>query len=168
MESLNCNSCGASLQAPNGANYLTCNHCGQTLAVRRTESATFTEAIDRLNETTTSLREQVANLSRQSRLADLDRRWELEREEYMVSGKDGSRQLPTAGGSLVGGVVIVLFGTFWTIMASRASPFLALFGVVFVLFGVGTSIHSFQKSGGYAEAWRRYQAERARIEEEEG
>ncbi len=180
MESLNCNSCGAPLQAPEDANYLTCNHCGQTLVVRRTDSATFTEAVERLTETTASLKDEIDDLARHNRLADLDRRWELERETYMITGRYGQRRLPTAGGALVGGVVVAVFGSFWIAMTlgiTSSGPgggppgvvrvAFPLFGVVFVISGIVMSIRSFQKANDYSQASRRYQEERSRILGEE-
>ena len=60
---------------------------------------------------------QLAEVRYQNDLARIDREWEMEKEQYMVTGKHGTRHLPTQGmglGIAVGGG---LFGLFWTIMA---------------------------------------------------
>ena len=45
--SVSCNHCGAPLEVPPGANYVTCAHCGSRLAVKRTGSAVYTELLER-------------------------------------------------------------------------------------------------------------------------
>ncbi len=45
QESVRCNECGAVLQAPSSARYVTCNHCNISLEVHRTSVATYTEAL---------------------------------------------------------------------------------------------------------------------------
>jgi DNA-directed RNA polymerase subunit RPC12/RpoP len=39
-ETLNCNECGALIQVPSTARYVTCNRCGAHLVVQRTGIAT--------------------------------------------------------------------------------------------------------------------------------
>ena len=172
LESLLCNSCGAPLQVPASAKYVKCNHCQTQLQVHRDAGVTFTESIEELNETTRSLTDQVAKLTAQQKLSDLDRQWELEREQYMVSGQNGVKRLPSEGGSAIGGIVIVGFGIFWTIgaagMASsspfRGPGFLPLFGIIFIGFGIFASIHGYQKAGDYREAHKKYKREREKLQ----
>ena len=66
VERLTCNSCGAPLEVPSSANYVTCNHCSTQLTIRRQENVTFTESLERLAERTDQLTEQVENLSGQN------------------------------------------------------------------------------------------------------
>jgi len=73
LESLNCDHCGAPLEISLTANYVKCNHCGSQLAVRRSATATFTEKVEQLAETTEQLAEQVSDLTRQSKLTELER-----------------------------------------------------------------------------------------------
>jgi LSD1 subclass zinc finger protein len=167
LESIACNNCGAPLQVPEGANFVTCVHCDTQLAVKRSGNARFTEAIE-------DLREQVEKLTRQNELEALDREWEMEKESFMVSGKHGLRQLPTKTGSLIGGIVIAVFGLFWTVMAfsitGTASHFgggfgglfscFPLFGLLFVAGGIATSVFAYRKAGDYELARRRYKRRR--------
>jgi len=165
---------------PTGTNFLKCNHCGQQLAVRRSDSATFTEAADRLTQTTEDLAEQVEELTQYNKLAELDRRWQQQREDFMVTTKHGHRRLPNEGGALIGGVVIVVFGCIWTAMAcgitSMAPDFgpfgiakiaFPAFGLLFIVFGATTSIRHYQMAKQFREANRRYLEERNRLADEE-
>lgn len=139
--------------------------------------------------------DQLEEIKFQNELAQLDREWELERENYMVSGKRG-RYIPGKASSLFGGIVIVGFGIFWTLMAAsmtghRDASFDAirvdssgvvntetsgnsigsifpLFGVLFVLFGAGMSLYSFTKASQYEEAKQRYQDRRWEMQNRNG
>lgn len=50
IEKLSCVSCGGRLEVPERTRYLNCNHCDQSLAVKHSETATFTEAMEQLTE----------------------------------------------------------------------------------------------------------------------
>ena len=118
---------------------------------------------------------QIAALQRQNAVAQLDREWEMEKEQYMVTGRYGSRSLPSEGGSLLGGLIIGGFGVFWTIFAfsitsgasAAGAPGIAsvfpFFGILFVVVGIGSSINSYSKAGQYREAEQRYQEKRAQM-----
>jgi hypothetical protein len=117
-------------------------------------------------------------ITHQNELAQLDREWELARESYMVTGKHGHRYIPTQAGSVVVGVVIGLFGAFWTAMAAGITGGMAghgppgagglvslfpLFGILFIVVGVGMSIYSFTRATEYAKAEQRYLQRRAEL-----
>src|SRR5437879_3229328 len=80
-------------------------------------------------------------------------------------GRYGQRSIPSQGMSVLGGVVVVGFGIFWTAMAASmgAPGFFPLFGVLFILAGVGMSIYSYTKASAYEEAQQRYQHRRAQL-----
>jgi len=160
--SLTCNNCGAPLRVPDSAKFVTCNHCDAQLAIHRNANATFTEQLDKIAETTDQLADAVTQLTRQNEIARIDREWAMEKQDYMITGKHGHRHLPNEVSSVIGGVVAVGFGIFWTIAtASSSAPgFFPLFGVLFVCIGIGVSIHGFVKAQGYREAQRRYRRRR--------
>jgi LSD1 subclass zinc finger protein len=166
IESLLCNSCGAPLEVPDSANFIKCNHCDTQLAIRRDNSVTFTETIDRLAKSTEALHEEVKQLSAQQAIADLDRQWQIERENFYVKGENGSRHLPSEGGAVVGGVIAAVFGVFWTFMTiSMGAPgFFPLFGILFIGMGIFGAIHTSQKAGDYKAAESRYRRERSRLQ----
>lgn len=132
-------------------------------------------------------RQQLEELRRANAVAQLDREWDIERESYTVTGYQGGgdvhagrpyRYRPTRGGSVVGGVVTTVFGIIWTAgacsMSSMADGFggtpvggfaglFPLFGIVFVLFGVWSSMNAYDKADSYEDAEADYQHRRAML-----
>ena len=166
LTTVSCNGCGAPLRIPVDARFVTCNHCSTQLAVKHNESVTFTEQLGEINERTERIEEDLADLKSRQEIEDIDREWELERESYMVTGKHGHRSIPSTAGSVIGGVVVVVFGFFWTVMAvSIGAPgIFPLFGILFIVIGIVTSIVSFTKAQGYNVAQRRYRRRRSDAE----
>jgi hypothetical protein len=109
--------------------------------------------------------DELAEIRRQNEVAQLDREWQIERERYMMTSRYGGRYAPNRATSLIGGIIIAAFGTFWTITAfgMGAPGLFPLFGVLFVLGGIGVSAYSFIKAGEYEQAYRRYQQRRASL-----
>src|SRR5262245_48701125 len=109
--------------------------------------------------------EHLEEIRNQNEVAQLDREWQNERERYMISGRYGARYIPNRATSLIGGVVVGGFGILWTIIAASmgAPGLLPLFGVIFVLAGIGMSAYSFVKAGEYEQAYARYQQRRASL-----
>ena len=171
IENIACNSCGAPLEVSATTQFATCRHCGAKLSIQRTDTAIFTEILEKLTTKTDQLSEQVNNLSGLSELAALDREWELERENYMVTSKHGGKHIPSEAGSIGGGVVITLFGCFWTVMALIVTSFIPiinvvfpLFGIVFVIAGIASSMSSYNKAGDYRRAQELYRRRREEIQ----
>ena len=161
IEKIACNSCGAPLEVATTTQFVTCRHCGMKLSIQRTDTATFTEILDKLTAKTDQLSEQVNNLAGYTEMTALDREWELERLNYMMTGKRGGKHIPSEAGSIGGGIAITLFGCFWTVMAFAITSFIPipivhivfpLFGVVFVIIGIVSSISSYNKAGDYRRA----------------
>jgi uncharacterized membrane protein len=178
-ETLNCNQCGALIQVPITARYVTCNRCGAHLVVQRTGVATYTEAAPRpaaAGEADPGWREmsgRLEYLEYQNELARIDREWDLERESYMVRGRYGARYVPNAVAAVVMGVIAAGFGIFWTVMAfgiaggaGGLGAIFPLFGVVFIAAGVGMSIYQFNKAQQYQSALAAYQRRRADVEDQ--
>jgi hypothetical protein len=103
------------------------------------------------------------NIQFQNELERLEREWEREREYYMVTDKYGSRHVPSKGGSLVLTLVMVGIGLFLTIMfvSGGAPAMFPLFGIIFILIGIGRGIWVFNKADEYQRAYQRYQQRRA-------
>lgn len=125
------------------------------------------------------LEAELAELRAEKELERIDREWEAERQQFMVSDKHGHKSLPTAGGSLVVGVVGAVFGVIWTAMAigitSGAPEFgpFAIAKVAFPIIGVAITIGAIvmgvlgaQKAGEYEKAHAAYQARRAAVKRE--
>jgi len=117
-----------------------------------------------------SEQDQLEAIRLQNEIAQLNRQWEIERREYMVPGRYGHSYVPGKSSSLFGGVMIVCFGIFWTLMASSISsrapgPFslFPLFGVLFIFFGIGISFYSFLQAEKYQLAKKRYEQRRRKL-----
>jgi uncharacterized protein YqgQ len=115
--------------------------------------------------------QQLEEIRIQNEIAQLDREWLLERENYMLPTRYGHRRVPGKTGSVLGGIVAVGFGILWTGMASSMAAigggpfnFFPFVGVLFILFGAGMSVVGFMKSVQHDEAQRRYQRRRAEIQ----
>lgn len=170
---LTCQHCSAPLEVPADAKFVTCSHCGTQLAIRKTNSVAYTETLDAIDKRTERMAEQIDDLQRRAAIAELDRQWELDREQYYVTDKDGDRHLPTEGSSIVGGIVITVFGAIWTAIAcgiggavgSHGGPgiigmIFPLFGIAFVAFGIWNAFNSYNKADAYKKAEARYRRER--------
>lgn len=140
------------------------------MAIRRTESTTFTEQLGEITKKTDEIKQVVTELARQNKVAAIDRQWDREKERFMITDKDGHRHLPSEGGAVAGGVMVVVFGTIWTVGAAAITsgmPFggvtavFPLFGVAFVIFGICISVYSYNKAKEYRSAQRRYYQRRA-------
>ena len=107
----------------------------------------------------------------QNEIAQLDRQWTLERESYMVFNHEGPRYIPSKGGSVAGGIAVVLFGTFWTAMATYLTSFAPFsfamlfpaFGILFIVVGAASTIASFNKAQQYSQAEANYHRRRQEL-----
>lgn len=142
--------------------------------MHRDAGVSFTESLEKLNETTENLKEQVSRLTNQQELADLERQWDRKRESLMISDKHGRKHVPNSASSTIGGMVVVVFGGIWTIgaisMASQ-SPFgsaklFPIFGLAFIAFGIFGIIHTNTKAGEYQRAESDYRRKRAKLTRE--
>ncbi len=160
LETLNCNHCGAPLSVPQAANFVTCNHCSTRLAIRRTASTTFTEQLERIESQQEQVLEKLSRLERDNRLAQIDRAWEHERQQYLITDKYGHRHEPSETMAMFGGLLVIGIGIVWTVFAASVGSPIAIFGIFFVLFGLGVSFFQYHKAQGFRAARRRYQRRR--------
>jgi LSD1 subclass zinc finger protein len=122
---LNCNRCGAPLEVPEKAKFVTCTFCQTQLAVQRSGGAAYTEALEKLDERTEQIADDVEILKLQAELDRLDREWTSGRERYMRADNNGVMSVPTRAGALavmlistVGGIAFTAFSS--TMMAASA------------------------------------------------
>lgn len=160
LESLTCNNCGAPLKVPESANFVKCNHCSTQLAIRRTESTTFTEQLGEITKKTDEIKQVVTELARQNKVAAIDRQWDREKEQFMIAGKDGRRHLPSETGAVFTGVAFGVVGIIWCIAAFSSGSPMGVFGVVVVIIGVVIAGVNYAKAEEYQKAHRRYRQRR--------
>ncbi len=101
----------------------------------------------------------------QIRITQSDREWELAREGYMVSSRYGTRYIPRQGESVLGGVTVVIIGTFCLFIAVSAGKMasFALFGVVLIVAGIASGIRNFSRASKYQQDEAAYQQRRAAL-----
>jgi LSD1 subclass zinc finger protein len=163
LETIACNQCGAPLSVPEGAKFITCNHCHANLAVRRNESVRYTEMVEKIAEHTANLAEQVAHLRYQNELERIDREWQQERDSFMITDKDGARHEPSEGAASIVFVLVIAFGIFWTIVAGAMFPPFALFGILFVGAAIYQMVSMRKKAQEYQQAQQAYKLRRNRL-----
>lgn len=165
LETIACNQCGAPLTVPEAAQFVRCNHCSASLAVRRSESVTYTEVVEKLVEHTSKLAEQVAHLRYQAELARIDGDWDRERQRHLVSQKNGAPTEPTYGGAVFGGVAMAVVGILAAILGGSGpgGGGFALFGIGAVMLGAFAAIFGWHKAAEFERARKRYKARRARL-----
>jgi DNA-directed RNA polymerase subunit RPC12/RpoP len=56
---VNCNHCGASLEIPSAARFVTCRYCNSQLQVHRSETTITTEVLQRIDQNTASMAEDL-------------------------------------------------------------------------------------------------------------
>lgn len=172
---VSCNHCGATLQVDEKTRFVTCSYCHSRLAIQRSDSAVFTEVLEKIEENTGHMAENLEVIKLQNELEQVDREWMMSRENLMVSGENGSRSEPTSAG----GVIMILFGVIgggaWTIFAVsavHAPAIFPLFGLVFIAAMVFGGISMIGKSGRLDAVRRQHEMRRGdlirRIERAKG
>jgi|GEM_PF-1408365 len=178
LESLSCNNCGAPVDVPQSANFITCAHCGSRLAVRRTETAHYTEVLDRLQAHAYKVDRDLQYLRVQNDLLLIDQAWEEERKQYMVRTRDGATVEPSqghvitsviaAGIATVAGIVLACP---LMVPSRRPDPFVTpntepffapiiIFIVIMIAFALLGTIFSYTKYNAYKSAEAKYIARR--------
>lgn len=123
-----------------------------------------------------SLAAQLAEMRYRNELARIDREWEIEKEQYMVTDKYRRRHIPTAGAGRLTAIFGGVFGALWMSIAigmtsggldfgafSVAKLVFPLFGVLFIAIAVGYGIYYENKAAAYQKALAAYKARRAAV-----
>lgn len=151
--SLNCNHCGAPLDVPAKAKFVTCGFCSCRLQVRHTGNTYSTAAIEQLVEQTNRIQDDVNDLKRRAAIADLDERWRNQKSGLLVRNKQGRESVPTVIGTVIPGIMCVGFTLFFT----------AVFGPLAFLVGLFCCAQiamQIRKASTYSRAKQRYERQR--------
>lgn len=169
---LACDGCGADLELPEDARFVTCRFCDARLEVRRTESAAFTrvrEAVERVEQKTEklsgemrALRAENRMLSLKDELHQLERDWDQQKADLMIRGKDGNLSEPTRFTAQVIGGVTVAAGAFVALAMPAAHALLA--GLAIGVMGVAVGVWQHSKAVRFERAQGRYFDRRAELE----
>lgn len=118
------------------------------------------------------IQNQLEEITRQQEAARIDREWEREREGYLMTGRAGGgkygggysyQYVPTVGGAIWTGLVAVFGGVLWMgfVFSSGGGAF-GLFGLVFLVFGLGFAFYQYTQAVAYEQAEADYKRRRAR------
>lgn len=162
-----CQGCGADLEVDEEIRFVNCNYCGAKLEIVHDRTTTHSRVLEKLEKRSDEMAGDLKVIRLQNDLEKLDREWDREMQGFMVTGKDGEKSLPSAAGSMIGGVVAIIFGVFWIGFASSmgAPGFFPLFGLVFIAFAVFGMMRNGIKATGYQEAESRMQGRRRELVE---
>lgn len=174
LVALNCNECGAKLEVPETAKFVTCNHCDTQLAIKHTNGASFTELAEvasRVEESAKEIEERAEELSGHSELLvlqndleRLDREWDVERTELMVKGKNGHKHVPSKTQATMLYLIapVFLFMGIWAYTQSGTWMMLVLsLGVTVVVVFAGMSTTA--KAKAFEQARARHEAAREEL-----
>jgi uncharacterized Zn finger protein (UPF0148 family) len=167
--SVTCNHCGAPLSVPGDARFVTCTYCGTRLEVHRSGGAAYTAVLNSIDQRTERIERDVAEIKVREQMEQLDREWMIERERFMVRGKNGNVSMPNGPGAVVGSAAAAVFGVFWifaTSSAHGAPTFFPLFGVLFIIAAVVGGLTAVGKAAQYGDAERDYKRRRRELQDQ--
>ena len=176
ISTVSCNSCGAALQVDDSSRFVTCRHCGAQLEVKRNDSTLSTEVLNRIDQRTAVMAENLTAIRRDAEIERIDREWSLRQRDLMVSNKNGSTSTP----STIAGIMIIVigggFGLFWTIMTAsmmssaattlgsagpgKIASFFPCFGVLFFIAAVASGVTVITKASRYQDEEQQYRKQR--------
>ena len=160
-----CQGCGADLEIDDSIRFVTCNYCNSRLEVVHDATVTHTRQLDKIERTTDAMVNKIKVIELQNDLERLDREWDSRRETLMVRNKEGRVSEPSSAGSVIGGMVAIVFGMFWVGMASSmgAPSFFPLFGLVFIGFAIFSMVNGANKAGAYRNHRSDYENQRQEL-----
>ncbi|MFO0872056.1 MAG: hypothetical protein U0935_24275 [Pirellulales bacterium] len=163
VESVQCNHCGAPLEIPESARFVTCRHCNSSLAVHRSASVVSTEVLQQMSEQVGRVAQEVEKLRLENSLQRLDQSWERDQQQFYVKTKHG-KQPPSAAGGIV--TIVVSLGmalVFGSTAASQGFGAGVLISVLIAGIGIFAGVHMFRQADQLDAARRRYQIRRASL-----
>jgi LSD1 subclass zinc finger protein len=150
IEALNCGNCGAPLKVPETAQFVTCNHCRTSLVVKRMHSITLTEKMEQTQQRLAEAEAQLAALVYRNHVMEETRRWERERELYMIKDKHGNKTVPSEGTGWLAFLVSIGIGLF------AMTSGIGLFGLLVPIVGFSMLVYHQSKAREYQAAYQRH------------
>jgi hypothetical protein len=149
-----CQGCGANLEVDETIRFVTCNYCQARLEVVHDASTTHTRVLEEIREDTRRMVDNLRVIELQNDLERLDREWESRKQGFMMEGKHGHRHLPTAAGSIAGGMFLIVGGIVWIGFTVKmgAPAFFPLFGLLFIGMAIYKMIEGSSKAAAHGQA----------------
>jgi hypothetical protein len=169
IESLSCNNCGAPLDVPLPASFITCGYCGSPLSIRRTEGIHYTLMLEQLEEHTADLTRRAEYLRLRDELETVDTEWVRERKQYLTRRLSGTLQAPTRSylvRSIGMAVVACVLTTWWffaTANAGSGASFFGWIGAVFSVIAIANATRITTNANNYNIARQEYQQQRKEL-----
>ncbi len=165
--SVRCNHCGAPLQIPAEARFVTCMYCKSELTVQRSDGAVCTEVLQRIEQKTDRMADNLGVLRIQGELELLDREWQMKREAMLIRDRRGKLVEP-GGSSKLAGCAVGLLMVPVVMMLSIGSMFSSdksIAPAVFLALVVGVIINVARKKklSPYKSALAEYEQRRAAL-----
>jgi hypothetical protein len=162
---VNCNHCGATLQVDEKTRFVTCGYCNSRLAIQQSASAVFTQVLDKIEENTGHIAENLELIKRQNELEQLDREWMMSRDNLLVRGQNGRTSTPSVAGGIFALLIGVGGGIAWTIFAtSMGAPwFFTAFGILFTCAALFGGVSVMVNGGKFDSARQSYEARRRQL-----
>lgn len=158
LEKMLCDSCGAPLQVPSTANFVTCQHCQTALSVKRDNSIHYTQILEDIYEKTQELGERIDAISGWHEVEALDRKWEMDRQRLLKPGETVATSFETNASIIFGmliGCTSVLAGFF------IAEPL--IFGLLLTVLICGRAIYRGNRAIRFRNYENRYLMERQQL-----
>jgi len=143
-ERLLCDSCGAPLEIPDGVSFVTCQHCLTPLKVQRNQSVHYTQKLEEIGDRTRKIDEKLDSLAKWHELEALDRKWEMDRKQYLNEDGAVPDQYDSKGMMIIGFLIagLSLFGAMFVTW-----PFVV--GIVLGVVIAGNSVQASDKARHY-------------------
>jgi hypothetical protein len=150
------------LEVPAKTRFVTCNYCNARLEIHQSGSTIYSEVLESIDTRTEKIADDLETIKMQNDLEQLDRQWSMNLQDYQVRGRDGHYSIPSTAGAMIGGVLASVFAVIWIGFAvSMGAPvFFPMFGVVFLLIVVVSSVIAVTKSVAYRENRANYERQR--------
>jgi hypothetical protein len=163
---VSCQNCGASIEIPDSARFVTCQFCRTQLSVQHTGSAIYTELLGDIAEKTTEMAEDLKAIRLQNEIEKLDREWEIERGTLLVRRKDGSTTEPNEAGAVIVGLIFTVMAAFMTafVYSFQEARFMTVGPVIFVCVGIYTMIAGPRYAATFHKARASYEERRRALE----
>jgi hypothetical protein len=165
VKKLCCQGCGADLEVDEGIRFVNCNYCGARLEIVRDATTTHSRLLDKIDQRTGEMADDLKVIRLQNELEQLDREWEADRSKYLTRDKHGNVSEPSSVGAVVGGVVMIGFGILWmSVTASMNAPgIFPFFGLLFIGFAIYAMVSSMSKAQGLSDSESGYRMKREQL-----
>ena len=109
-----------------------------------------------------ALQEEIQQLKIQNAIIRLDQDWEVEREYYLVRGKDGSRLVPTVSGTINDLILIGIVSVLLIVLGAALPPvrILVLAGALLLAIRLPSIQSNYNKATAYEQAEEAYRQQR--------